>query len=280
MVLVVVVEPSGDLVKRGRSVRHGADAETVALQPLHEGLAQGTLHGGDYTMDHTAGLFMFRADGGFARIIDYHEAPGLAVAKLRSSGAVSSTMPERPRRVRPTRPTSRPSRSTNSATCLSPRPAANCSSPTRRVLPFGPALPSRPRLFAACPATAADLPKTAARGCLGNPRRGCSSHRRRPACDEDRSRRGHCDRHRALPPRECANCLTNSGFEPDWSQNPLPGRAGRFSCLVRFWLRRWGELAQDERERVLVVRQDIEVEHGFEVIEVVRHGRDGAGAVA
>lgn len=41
------------------------------------------LAGGDYTMDHTAGVFMFRADGGFAGVIDYHEAPELAVAKLR-----------------------------------------------------------------------------------------------------------------------------------------------------------------------------------------------------
>src|SRR5687767_11379230 len=39
MVLVVVVEPSGDLVKRLGGVGHGADAEVVALQSLHEGLA-------------------------------------------------------------------------------------------------------------------------------------------------------------------------------------------------------------------------------------------------
>ena len=39
MVVVVVVEPSGDLVKRGPGVRHGADAQVVALQGLHEGFA-------------------------------------------------------------------------------------------------------------------------------------------------------------------------------------------------------------------------------------------------
>lgn len=38
---------------------------------------------GDYTMDHTAGVFLFKADGAFAGIIDFHEAPDLAVAKLR-----------------------------------------------------------------------------------------------------------------------------------------------------------------------------------------------------
>ncbi len=39
MVLVVVVEPSGDPVKRGLGIRHGADAEVIALEGLREGLA-------------------------------------------------------------------------------------------------------------------------------------------------------------------------------------------------------------------------------------------------
>ncbi|MFN3273566.1 MAG: SCO family protein [Paracoccus sp. (in: a-proteobacteria)] len=38
---------------------------------------------GDYTMDHTAGVFLFNADGGFASIIDYHEDPRYAVPKIR-----------------------------------------------------------------------------------------------------------------------------------------------------------------------------------------------------
>lgn len=38
---------------------------------------------GGYTMDHTAGVFLFRADGRFANIIDYHEDPGYAVPKIR-----------------------------------------------------------------------------------------------------------------------------------------------------------------------------------------------------
>lgn len=41
------------------------------------------LAGGDYTMDHTAGVFMFRADGAFAGIIDFHEPPEVTVAKLK-----------------------------------------------------------------------------------------------------------------------------------------------------------------------------------------------------
>ncbi len=38
---------------------------------------------GDYTMNHTAGIFLFRQDGGFASIIDYHEDRRFAVPKVR-----------------------------------------------------------------------------------------------------------------------------------------------------------------------------------------------------
>ena len=38
---------------------------------------------GDYTMDHTAGVFLFDADGRFVSIIDYHEDPRYAVPKIR-----------------------------------------------------------------------------------------------------------------------------------------------------------------------------------------------------
>ena len=36
-----------------------------------------------YTMDHTAGVFLFRADGRFASIIDYHEDRRFALPKIR-----------------------------------------------------------------------------------------------------------------------------------------------------------------------------------------------------
>jgi len=39
--------------------------------------------GGDYTMDHTAGVFLFHPDGSFASIIDFHEDRRFAVPKLR-----------------------------------------------------------------------------------------------------------------------------------------------------------------------------------------------------
>ncbi len=38
---------------------------------------------GDYTMNHTAGVFLFRPDGRFASIIDFHEDPAFAVPKIR-----------------------------------------------------------------------------------------------------------------------------------------------------------------------------------------------------
>ena len=39
--------------------------------------------GDRYTMNHTAGVLLFRADGGFGGIVDYHEDRRLAVPKIR-----------------------------------------------------------------------------------------------------------------------------------------------------------------------------------------------------
>ena len=39
--------------------------------------------GSDYPMDHTAGVFLFRADGSFGGIIDYHEDRRFALPKIR-----------------------------------------------------------------------------------------------------------------------------------------------------------------------------------------------------
>ncbi|MCA0273831.1 MAG: SCO family protein [Proteobacteria bacterium] len=38
---------------------------------------------GDYTMDHTAGVFLFYADGRFASIIDFHEDRRFALPRIR-----------------------------------------------------------------------------------------------------------------------------------------------------------------------------------------------------
>lgn len=39
--------------------------------------------GGDYTMNHTASVFLFDADGRFVSTIDYHEPREVAVPKIR-----------------------------------------------------------------------------------------------------------------------------------------------------------------------------------------------------
>ena len=41
------------------------------------------VEGGDYTMDHTASVFLFDAEGQFAGTIDYHEPREFAVPKIR-----------------------------------------------------------------------------------------------------------------------------------------------------------------------------------------------------
>ena len=41
------------------------------------------LEGGDYTMNHTAGVFLFDASGALVSIIDYHEARAFALPKIR-----------------------------------------------------------------------------------------------------------------------------------------------------------------------------------------------------
>jgi len=42
-----------------------------------------TLDGGDYTMNHTAGVFLFDAAGALVSIIDYHEPREFALPKIR-----------------------------------------------------------------------------------------------------------------------------------------------------------------------------------------------------
>ncbi|MEC7764128.1 MAG: SCO family protein [Pseudomonadota bacterium] len=46
-----------------------------------------SLEGGDYTMEHTAGVFLFDAEGAFVSIIDYHEPRDFALPKIRRAMA-------------------------------------------------------------------------------------------------------------------------------------------------------------------------------------------------
>lgn len=62
----------------------GSDDQVAAaargFRATYEKVARGD---GDYTMNHTAGVFVFRADGSFANIIDFHEPRKFAVPKIR-----------------------------------------------------------------------------------------------------------------------------------------------------------------------------------------------------
>jgi protein SCO1/2 len=48
------------------------------------------LEGGDYTMNHTAGVFLFDATGALVSIIDYHEPREFALPKIRRAMARSN----------------------------------------------------------------------------------------------------------------------------------------------------------------------------------------------
>lgn len=47
-----------------------------------------SLDNSSYSVDHTSGVFLFRADGSFARTIDYHENKELALPKIRRTMSV------------------------------------------------------------------------------------------------------------------------------------------------------------------------------------------------
>jgi protein SCO1/2 len=62
----------------------GDPAEVAgALRDLRAKAEKVPVEGGGYTMNHTAGVFLFGADGRFASIIDLHEDRAFAVPKLR-----------------------------------------------------------------------------------------------------------------------------------------------------------------------------------------------------
>jgi protein SCO1/2 len=50
------------------------------------------IEGGEYTMDHTAGIILMGADGRFAGTLDLHEPKATQLAKLRR--LIADTTPE------------------------------------------------------------------------------------------------------------------------------------------------------------------------------------------
>ena len=62
----------------------GSEADTARVTDAFAVTAERVpVDGGDYTMNHTAGVFLFRADGSFAGTIDFHEDRRFALPKLR-----------------------------------------------------------------------------------------------------------------------------------------------------------------------------------------------------
>lgn len=57
-------------------VRAAADALRASFRKV-------ALEGGDYTMDHSAGVYLFRANGSFAGTVDLHEDRKFAAPKIR-----------------------------------------------------------------------------------------------------------------------------------------------------------------------------------------------------
>ena len=62
----------------------GPDEEIArAAQGFRAGYERVSTDGGDYTMNHTASVFLFDDDGQFTTMIDYHEPREFAVPKIR-----------------------------------------------------------------------------------------------------------------------------------------------------------------------------------------------------
>lgn len=54
-----------------------------AADALRASFRKVALDGGDYTMDHSAGVYLFRINGSFAGTVDFHEDRKFAVPKIR-----------------------------------------------------------------------------------------------------------------------------------------------------------------------------------------------------
>ncbi|MEX4009878.1 SCO family protein [Neoaquamicrobium sediminum] len=93
-VLFITVDPERDTQKmlasymtsfdsRITALRGSAEETETALKAFSAYAAKVPLEGGQYTMDHTAGVFLIRGDGGFGGILDMHEPRETRLEKLR-----------------------------------------------------------------------------------------------------------------------------------------------------------------------------------------------------
>lgn len=92
--LFITVDPERDVQELLASYMTSFDPRIIALRGTKEqtdGAAKAfaayyekvPLDGGNYTMDHTAGVYLFDADGEFAGTLDRHEARETQLQKLR-----------------------------------------------------------------------------------------------------------------------------------------------------------------------------------------------------
>jgi protein SCO1/2 len=88
------VDPERDTIENLKLYMSSFDPRIVALRPEPSELAgfakafkvyyeKVDTGGGDYTMDHTAGVLLFDRDGDFSGTIDMHEDRDVALQKIR-----------------------------------------------------------------------------------------------------------------------------------------------------------------------------------------------------
>jgi len=93
-IVFVTVDPEQDKPANLRSYLSLFDTPIIGLSGTQAQLARIVkayriyykkvpLDGGDYTIDHTATIFLMDAEGGFVTTIDHHESQDMALAKLK-----------------------------------------------------------------------------------------------------------------------------------------------------------------------------------------------------
>lgn len=93
-VLFITVDPERDTQdflagymtsfdSRITALRGSTEETETALKAFSAYAAKVPLEGGNYTMDHTAGVFLIRGDGSFGGILDMHEPREARLEKLR-----------------------------------------------------------------------------------------------------------------------------------------------------------------------------------------------------
>ena len=92
--LYITVDPERDTVEQMTAYLTAFDPRIIGLSGSREEVdpvirefriyaRKVPLEDGDYTMDHTAAVLLFRPDGSFAGTVDYNEPPETAIAKLK-----------------------------------------------------------------------------------------------------------------------------------------------------------------------------------------------------